>query len=83
MKALDLLEWKSLGTAPRDGTWVELRGESGMRGYPYRVMIGRYEKDRENPNWVYPHNEENCWRNVHGDHCTEDGSMPTHWRPVS
>lgn len=74
--------WRSLEHAPRDGTYVELRGDSGYLGYPYRIMIARYEKERGHKNWTQQFNDLRCWRTVAGDLCTDDGEMPTHFREI-
>jgi len=80
------LAWQPLATAPRDGTFVELRGPSGYGVHPHRVMLARYERDREYEPAVATYNcpkDEHCWRTVAGDRCTDDGDMPTEWRPTT
>lgn len=83
--AMNAAEWRPLATAPRDGTHVELRGDSGYKRYPYRVMIARYEVERaaHHPNDTQEQKDRYAWRTVQGDHCTDDGPMPTHWRPAT
>lgn len=84
--AIRALEWQPLDTAPRDGSPVELRGESGYVGYPHRVMIAHYERSREDAPAIARGictRDEMCWRTTGGDACTDDGPMPTHWRPAS
>lgn len=83
--AIALLEWRPLASAPRNGTYVELRGDSGHTGHLYRVMIGRYDREREAPKRAEEteYGDPWAWRTVAGDHVTNDGEMPTHWRPVS
>ena len=75
-----------------DGTFVELRGASGMKCYPHRVMIARFEggrniyRDAAEARAVGVTREqidEHCWRTVQGDCCTDDGAMPTEWRPAT
>lgn len=77
------LDWKPLDSAPRDGTFVELRGDSGMKSYPYRVMIAKYDRDHERRGWTQQFNDPHCWRTVLGDSVTDDGPMPSHWRPAT
>lgn len=86
------LEWKPLPTAPRDGRFVELRGDSGYKSHPFRVMLARYNTELEKPGANSSSSymrargattDEICWRTVAGDPCIEDGSMPTHWREAS
>lgn len=83
-EAAELLEWKPISSAPRDGTFVELRGDSGYKKYPYRIFIGHYNSDYEAPIRANGSNgDEWAWRTVQGGHVTDDGAFPTHWRPVS
>lgn len=63
--------WRPIETAPKDGTFVLLLGDSGYTGTPHRVAVGQ---------WVQ--NYKDCWTNHAGDRFTDDGQPPTHWMPL-
>lgn len=64
------MSWKSIDTAPRDGRWVLLRGESGYASRPYRVHVGR---------WDAGYRPRSPWQTSEGRSFTDDGGEPTHW----
>lgn len=75
--------WRPIHTAPLGGQFVELRGDSGYIGTPYRIMIARYESSREQDiDEGFPF-DMSAWRNHCGDQLTDDGAFPTHWRPLT
>ncbi len=57
---------------------VEVTGDSGVVSFPYFLAIAYREQygyaNEENPQGLWH------WRNVHGNHLSDDGSIPTHWR---
>lgn len=75
-------KWKPIHTAPLNGKFYELRGPSGYMGTPYRIIIARYESSRERPPFDNPAYkfDEHAWRDITGDHLTDAGPFPTHWR---
>lgn len=67
-------EWQPIATAPKDGTWILLRGESGYVERPYRAHVGR---------WRYNENaERGYWDQSEDAYFTDDGDDPTHWMPL-
>jgi len=63
-------EWQPIASAPKDGTWILLRGESGYIGRPYRVHVGRWDSEYR------PHSP---WQTSETDSFLDDGGPPTHW----
>jgi len=62
-------EWRTIETAPKDGTWILLMGESGYINRPYRVHVG---------NW----GERDWWMQSEDCSFEDDGGPPTHWMPL-
>lgn len=75
-------KWKPINTAPRNGQFVELKGDSGYMGTPYRIIIARYEQSREGELFGQGFDED-AWRSITGGHLTDDGPFPTHWRVLT
>ena len=65
--------WQPIETAPKDGTWILLRGESGYINRPYRAHVGRWDG-------VYRPLEP--WQTSEADAFEYDGKPPTHWMPL-
>lgn len=82
---LERLRWRSIAEEcpPLDGSFFEMRGDSGMIGTPYRIKVVRYEGSRAQPDhhdWKYPTFDDWAMRDHSGDHLSDDGEFPTHWR---
>lgn len=75
--------WKPIHTAPLDGNFYELRGESGYVGTPYRIKIARYEASRFQEVDEGYRFDCSAWRDHSGDQLTDDGAFPTHWRMLT
>jgi len=67
----DLMKLQPIETAPKDGTFILLFGESGFRGTPLRCQVGYYEKGRNDH-----------WRTHDGDSFLDDGGPPIYWMPL-
>jgi hypothetical protein len=67
------VNWQPIGTAPKDGSWILLRGESGYIDRPYRVHVGRWDAEYR------PHNP---WHTSESCAFEDDGDPPTHWMPL-
>lgn len=61
---------RPIETAPRDGTFILLFGDSGYTTTPLRCEVGR---------WC---DYKNRWNDHGGDSFTDGGSPPTHWLPL-
>jgi hypothetical protein len=83
-KALDALslaqqqareaEWQPISTAPKDGTWLLVRGDSGYINGPCRVHIARYQPD------YHPWSP---WQTSEACDFIDDGGQPTHWAALA
>jgi len=61
---------RPIETAPKDGTFILLFGDSGFMCTPLRCAVGRWSQYKQR------------W-NVHtGDAFEDDGDEPTHWMPL-
>lgn len=67
------LPWRSIESAPHDGSWILLRGESGYTNRPYRVHVGHWDAEYR------PHNP---WQTSEASAFEDDGEPPTHWMPL-
>lgn len=65
------MSWQPIETAPKDGTYVLLLGDSGYTTTPYRVAVGC---------WIEGYRD--FWINHSNDAFTDDGEPPTHWMPL-
>jgi hypothetical protein len=65
-------DWQPIETAPKDGAWILLRGESGYVNRPYRAHVGRWVTGRDG-GW---------WEESEDAYFTDDGDEPTHWMPL-
>ena len=62
-----------IGTAPRDGTYILLFGDSGYNGTPLRAHVGHYDAEyRPRSPWV-THSQ---------DSFLDDGGEPKWWLPM-
>lgn len=60
-------------TAPKDGTWILIAGDSGYSTTPLRFAAARY----------YPeYRPNNPWQTHSDDAFTDDGGLPTYWCPL-
>ena len=67
------MEWQPIETAPKDGTFILLAGNSGYTTTPLRVSVGRYYPEyRPNQPWVDHAN----------DSFLDDGGEPIFWAPL-
>ena len=64
--------WIPTNTYPSNDRVIEMRGPSGYTGVPYRLVVGRYDKN-------YMEAE---WRDYANDSVTDSGPMVTHWREL-
>jgi hypothetical protein len=72
-------KWKPVNTAPLDGEFVVMRGDSGYVGTPYRLKIARYERTRAKEDTPGRPFDEDAWRDHGGDNLKDDGEFPTEW----
>jgi hypothetical protein len=67
-------DWQPIDTAPKDGTWMLLRGESGYIGRPYLAHVGRWMQTDDRGGW---------WEQSEDAYFADSNSMqPTHWMPL-
>lgn len=66
-------QWRPIGTSPRDGSWILLRGESGYIERPYRVNVGRWDSE---------YRPLSPWQTSESCSFEDDGDPPTHWMPL-
>jgi len=64
-------KWQPIETAPKDGTYILLLGDSGYTTTPHRVAVGC---------WIEGYRD--FWINHSNDAFTDDGEPPTHWMPL-
>ena len=64
--------WQPIDTAPKDGTWILLAGDSGYTTTPLRVSVCQWSFDTYH----------SFWRDHSGDGFLDDGDEPTHWMPL-
>lgn len=64
------MKLQPIETAPKDGTYILLFGDSGYMTTPLRCSVCRWAK------W------KNRWDDHGGDAFEDDGPPPTHWCPL-
>jgi hypothetical protein len=65
-----MFPWQKIEDAPKDGTYVLLRGKSGYIGTPHRYVAAKCDREfRPLQPWV----------DCAGDNVLDDGEMPTHF----
>ncbi len=70
----EMMEWRPIGTAPKDGTVIELLGENG------KLDIGEWCEWSEH----FDKTANEIAEGVTGEFSTEYGEGPhTHWRPLA
>ena len=71
--ANDPIKLRPMETAPKDGRYILLFGDSGYTTTPFRCQVCRwYPEYRPRDPWV-----------SHSNDCFSDGgSEPTHWLPL-
>lgn len=57
---------------PEDGRHVLVRGDSGVRSFPYFLAVAHRDSGYQNP-----------WRDAGGTALADSGYRPTHWRPLT
>ena len=67
------MKWQPIETAPRDGTYILLAGDSGYTTTPLRVEVCRYDAD------YHPWQP---WVNHANDSFMDGGGEPTCWLPL-
>ncbi len=67
------IKLRPIETAPRDGRYILLFGDSGYVTTPLRCSVGRYVPD---------YRPKNPWQTHSNDAFTDDGGLPTHWAPL-
>lgn len=65
--------WQPIETAPKDGTYLLLAGNSGYITTPLRVEVGRYDAEYR------PHSP---WVTHSNDPFTDGGDPPLYWMPL-
>jgi hypothetical protein len=66
--------WFPIETAPKDGSYVLLRGPTGYTTFPFRVRVCRYDAK------LSPRQP---WVDYANDSFLDDGPAPTHWARVN
>jgi len=69
------MRWLPIETAPKDGSWILLRGRTGYIRTPYRVHVGH---------WDAEYRPKSPWQTSERCSFTDDGDSegPTHWSPL-
>lgn len=68
--------WQPIATAPRDGTFILVAGDSGYITTPLRVEVCRWYP-------TYRPNSSHPWVNHANDDWSDGGSTPPHlWMPL-
>ena len=67
------MKLKPISTAPRDGTYILLFGDSGYTTTPLRCEVGHYDPE---------YRSHNPWQTHSDDAFTDGGELPTHWLPL-
>ena len=82
------MEWQSIETAPKDGTWIVI-GKPNWRVFPKAKWAWVDGDEGQFPGWLFEDDVSGCLvPNVDGEgflgwqEDIEDGNMPTHWMPV-
>jgi hypothetical protein len=63
-------EWQPIETAPMDGEWMLLAGESGYVHRPYFATAGRWDAYKQR------------WEGTESNPLSDYGIVPTHWMPL-
>jgi len=61
------MEWRPMTTAPTNGTFILLLGDSGYTTTPFRIEVCRWNPDKER------------WENHAGDSFNDSGDNPIAW----
>lgn len=67
------MKWQPIETAPKNGTYVLLAGDSGYIGTPLRVAVCRHDAE---------YRPRSPWVDYAGDAFTDSGAPATHWMPL-
>ena len=65
--------WLPIESAPRDGTYILLAGQSGYNTTPLRVEVCKFDHE---------YRPRNPWVNHSCDAFSDGGAAPTHWMPL-
>ncbi len=67
------MTWQLIETAPKDGSYILLAGDSGYINTPLRVEVCH---------WDAQYRPRQPWVNYARDSFLDSGSEPTHWMPL-
>jgi hypothetical protein len=65
--------WRPIETAPRDGTYIIIAGNSGYMTTPLRAGVCRFDNEYREPY---------SWRNYANDSFLDGGEPPIVWIPL-
>lgn len=79
LPAMKTSQLQPIETAPKDGTYILLFGDSGFMTTPLRCSVCRWSHDKDR--WsAYEFGYR--WNDHAGDAFTDGGLPPTHWLPL-
>jgi len=64
------MKWKPIETAPKDGRYILLAGDSGYTTTPLRVEVGHWDPE---------YRPLNPWQTHSNDAFTDGGEEPEYW----
>ena len=67
------MNWQPIETAPKDGRFILLAGDSGYYTTPLRVEVCR---------WYPEYRPLNPWQNHANDAFSDGGGPPLYWMPL-
>lgn len=66
------MKMQRIETAPKDGTFIYLIGDSGCTTFPFRITVGRWRKDYRD-----------FWIDYKNEAFLDGGDPPQFWAPIS